>query len=245
MNDPVPPPASATVEKPDPTTPWGLLIAAVNAVPVVRYALGLVGVAAAMSIIRTLPKIGEVPLAAMGPLLIGMIVVMGALALLALIFAPRQETRDRPAQVFLWAICLFVIALMIAYLSALIFGVPRQLALTILPRQAADSPLIPIGPAEGFVYYGMQNSGQQGTDAGKIFPLAGRPFPHFGDIRVGTVFVTSEQVHMREGPSATYADVKLLDARECVKVIEIGPMNNDGPTASGGWLKAREAPCKN
>lgn len=116
-------------------TPVAALRAATKAVPAVKYAVGLVGIAAAVSLARGfLPGVGVV---AMLPLLGGFILVMAVLVILAA--AVASPARTPVAKLFLWATCLFTIAFMLFTVTAVAVGWPRAWAQVILPGEAPPS----------------------------------------------------------------------------------------------------------
>lgn len=112
---------------------------ATDAVPAVRYAVGLVGIAAAIALLRGfLPDVGIV---GMLPILGGTIVAMALLVILAAAVAAPGNTSI--AQTFLWATCIFVITFMFFTVTAVAFGWPPAWARLILPQSAITRPLFP------------------------------------------------------------------------------------------------------
>lgn len=131
-------------EQQDWLNPLKLLSVASKAVPAVKYATGLVGVAAALLIIRGLMP--DMEIAGILPLLVGTIVAMTALLLLSAAASGPAKSRSGPAIMLLWATCLFVIAFMFFTVSAVAFGWPDRWARLVLPEQAVDKPLIETKP---------------------------------------------------------------------------------------------------
>jgi hypothetical protein len=160
----------------------------IRAVPVVKYAMGLTGIAASFALIRGFfPDVG---LTAMMPLLIGAIVLMAVLAIFALSL-PRQtfsattadgrivETEEPKliGKVFLWSVCIFVIIFLLFTVTAVAVGWPENWTRIILPQSAADRSLVAAAsgngakptPVEGFVYYGRRDENST-SDDGKLRP---------------------------------------------------------------------------
>ena len=136
---------------PDLTTLLGLLREGIRVVPVVKYAMGLAAIAAAVAIARGLfPDVG---LPAMLPLLVGAMIAMAILATLAAALerhrrfirqGQREAMVDHPAivgTVLLWAICAFVIIFMSFTVTAVAAGWPSQWARILLPEPAAETSL--------------------------------------------------------------------------------------------------------
>jgi hypothetical protein len=110
--------------------PSAILNQAIHAVPVVRFALALAGIAAAAAIIRGL--LPGFSISEMLPLFLAALAFMAALLLLDRVAKlPRSSSRGLEP-VFLWAICLSVITLMAASISAITIGWPSQLTRTLL-----------------------------------------------------------------------------------------------------------------
>jgi multisubunit Na+/H+ antiporter MnhB subunit len=123
-------------------SPTAVLDRATKAAPVVKYAVGLTGVAAAIAIVRgLLPDVG---FAAMVPILVGAIVCMAVLLILSA--AMKRQEAALVGTVFLWAVCLFIIAFMVLTISAIAIGQPRAWAETILPKHTVVVTA-PVGPA--------------------------------------------------------------------------------------------------
>ena len=124
----------------DPTglDPVSALRSAVKAVPAIRYAVALVGIAAALALIRGF--IPDVGLESMLPIFGGALIAMAAVVVLAA--AVGSKARSRVGEVFLWAVCLFVIVFMILTVTAVVFGWPSAWARVFLPPAAASSSLV-------------------------------------------------------------------------------------------------------
>jgi TonB family protein len=120
--------------------PLSLLREATRAVPAVRYATGLVGIAAAIFFIRGL--LPDVSLAAMLPLLLGTLACMTALVLVSAAVTAPTAGQSTVALVFLWATCLFIITFMFFTVTAVGFGWPTSWAKLMLPASAFDTPLV-------------------------------------------------------------------------------------------------------
>ena len=243
------------------TVLWQAMRAGAKAVPAVTYAIGLAGIAAAIAFIRTL--FGDVSLPAMMPLLIGAIIVMAVLALFASAVAPRTEEEDArrrrqrrrrlpdtPGEVFLWAVCIFVIVFMGFTVTAVGIGKPRAWAFLLLPREAAERSLATAvgggdAPAEGYAYYGRLSE-RVASDGGKLEPADQSPFPRFQDIKVGARFKTLEQVNLREQPTRNAKSVleQPIPTGRCVEILRApGKPLIDLPPESGGWLFVRIVSC--
>jgi hypothetical protein len=118
-------------------TPITALTQAAKTVPAVRYAVGLVGIAGAITLIRGfLPDVGVV---AMLPVLVGAILAMTVLVILAA--AVASPARTPVANAFLWAVCVFVITFMLFTVTAVAINWPSAWADLILPSRAASVSL--------------------------------------------------------------------------------------------------------
>lgn len=113
----------------------------IRAVPAVKYAVGLAGIAAALAAARGfLPGVSFLQ---MLPIIVGCIIAMTALLIFS--SATGQSSirhRTAVAAVFLWAVCIFVIVFMAITVSAVVAGKPESWANLILPKQAAASSAI-------------------------------------------------------------------------------------------------------
>lgn len=120
--------------------PLGLLREATRKVPVVRYALAVAAIGAAIAITRGFMP--GVSLAGMFPVLVGFILVMVVLILVAAA-ANSRPTVSAPALVLVWGVCLFVMTFMAFTVTAIAFSWPPAWARLILPASAAETPIIP------------------------------------------------------------------------------------------------------
>lgn len=127
--------------------PIALLRHATRAVPAVRYATGLVGIAAAAIIIRAL--VGDVPVASMLLVAGVMILAMAMLVIFAASADAPKKRRSAVGMAFLWAACLFTIFFMSITVTAVTFGWPKGWAHTILPTQAVEEPLAELATKDG------------------------------------------------------------------------------------------------
>lgn len=154
----------------------GVLNQAIRKVPVLKYAMGLVGVAAALAITRgLLPDVG---LAAMFPVFVGSIIAMAVLLILAAAAGQPAARRAKVANVFLWATCIFVIVLMAFTVSAIALGQPTRWAEIILPKKASETPLLTVNGVDGAAQNssataqtpaaGPQDIGRRVEDAAKL-----------------------------------------------------------------------------
>lgn len=116
-----------------------------RAVPAVRYATGLVGIAAAAVIIRSL--FGDLSFERILPILLGSILCMAILVILSAAVEGPKAGRQPIAKVFLWAACLFMMAFMLLTVTAVSVGWPTIWARLILPEHAIEAQPRPISQA--------------------------------------------------------------------------------------------------
>lgn len=131
--------------------PWGVLQAAITAVPAVKYALGIAGIGAVVAIIagfQTDPRIA----------VFGIIIVIGLMFVL-LVFARLTELAPKqlvtPALVATWSFLLLTIGVTVLLVAGYFFAWPRPLGIvvqTALPQTEPEptvtiegAPTAPLG----------------------------------------------------------------------------------------------------
>jgi hypothetical protein len=107
------------------TNPASVISAAIRAVPVVKYALGLAGVAAAASVVGAFVGSGPAAIITMAAMLLGMLF----LYLVSVVTTGGEpKPLPLPAAVILWAVTLFICAMLFLFTTALAFGWPDNFA---------------------------------------------------------------------------------------------------------------------
>lgn len=126
-------------------SPGSVLSAAFAAVPVMRYALGVTGLAAGVALVTRGFGLDAVT-ATVGPL-----IVMGLMAvLIVLAVAARQSRRlVLPAMVLTWAVLLLTLCSSAVLLLSLFFQIPRPLRCLVHDELCAGAPLSPLQVALG------------------------------------------------------------------------------------------------
>lgn len=116
---------------------------ALEAVPVVRYALALAAIAILLAIVKTATDSVGI---SMFPLVAGMLLLM---VLLIVVSAAAQDGKASSAAKFLiWVVVLFVTVFLGFTVSAVLIGKPDLWARIILPQSVIDKPLIAVGDVE-------------------------------------------------------------------------------------------------
>jgi hypothetical protein len=108
--------------------PFKVISAAIAEVPAVRFALGLAGVAAAASVVGTFVGSGSAAIVTMVAMLLGMLCLY-----IVSVITTGGEVKPLPlhAAVVLWAVTLFMCAMLSLLTTALAFGWPDHFARTI------------------------------------------------------------------------------------------------------------------
>ena len=120
--------------------PLTILGFAQEKVPAVKYATGLVGVAAALSLIYAfLPGVSPTGI---GVLILYALIAMLALFLVATAVRVAGPLVIAPAIALLWATCALIIAFMFFTVTAFAVGWPKTWALTILPTEIQKTSLV-------------------------------------------------------------------------------------------------------
>ena len=81
-----------------------------KAVPAMRYALALTGLAAAVAIARTF--LPDVNFTEMLPLAIGAIIAMACVLVFSAAYGLNRSQKNPIGAVFLWAVCIFIVFFM-------------------------------------------------------------------------------------------------------------------------------------
>ncbi|WP_156356839.1 hypothetical protein [Sphingomonas sp. Leaf38] len=124
--------------------PIAALNQAAKTVPAVKYAVALVGIAGAITLIRRfVPDVGVV---AMLPVLGGAIVAMPILVILT--SAVASPARTPVAKAFLGAVRIFVITFTFFTVTAVAFNWPPAWAAVILPSRAANVSLADVAKGD-------------------------------------------------------------------------------------------------
>lgn len=226
---------------------------ATDEVPAVKYATGVVGIAAAIAIVRGL--LGDVSLAGMVPVIIGAVICMTVLLIFAKAVASPHIGNSAALIVFFWAVCIFVITLMAFTITAIAFAWPGKWAEIILPHEAVRSSLSDriTGGSEpsdtnqlslsGYVYYEELNG--RATDDG-VFVLRGTSeAPPYSTIRQGTILEAVSTARVRAGPTMSDRIVGEIDGQHCVVVLSPPTLPQPAleTATSGGRLSVRGASC--
>jgi hypothetical protein len=134
------PPPSAPLHKDDPTgptNPWSVLIYATDRVPALRYAIGVAGIAAAVSIVAALTQgYSIVTTISVGLLIVGMVV----LYLFARLVTSKATTVHNAGLVLMWTVVAFVIVFMVFTTTAVAVGWPCNWAELLHLRTFCDAP---------------------------------------------------------------------------------------------------------
>lgn len=219
-------------------------------VPVVKFALALVGIAAALAIIRTFWP--DVSLPAVFPLLGGMIALMAVVIILSAVVG--RVTIDRGvrwiALALLWAICVVAIFLMAVFSSALAFGWPEHFAKNYLPGSAATRSIsaaitngedIPPPPPD-------EDQAWLRIDELERYRGFGSPTPtcetvtHIGDLREFAAFFSFQREPLYSRRGGTDVDVvEIAAAGTCFQIVSDSPSSIDRPDIE--WLRVEPMVC--
>ena len=232
----------------------GFIRFSMQALPEVKYAVGLAGIAACVALVRGFQP--GVTIVSMLPIFGGSIVCMALLLLFVRAAKPNRGS-SVAGMVLLWAVCIFVITFMGFTISSIAVGWPKPWARLILPERAANAPAASAirGSVQdgtiGYSYYEVSKSGQM-TNDGRITPLNNTAMPPFSAIAENTVFQAQDGVQVRANPPTNLTNasphnsriVTTLSQGQCVKVISGTRYTVAvGNAASGGWLPVTVTQC--
>jgi hypothetical protein len=128
-----------------PTTPFAILRAATQAVPAVKWALGVAGVISATALVKVFfVSVGAALLAGFG-----MLVLMVILVLFAAATRAKSSVLIVPAMVLTWALLVLVIFSSVFTVSAAFFGWPKPLQELIKGITSGQSIETPQTPTRG------------------------------------------------------------------------------------------------
>jgi hypothetical protein len=131
-------------------TPFDILTSAIRAVPAVRYALGVAGVAATVAIIASFRLDLRVSLFG----IVIMILLMCTMLLFARLSAQRGDLFARPAKALLWASLGLVMATATLLFTSTFFGWPLNLHRLILGNSTENGTTNAIPFGSGWIFLG-------------------------------------------------------------------------------------------